>query len=96
MPIAGVLILSQIFLKAKYNAGHWAGAAICLAGLAILIVTDRTTADSSTIDTASSGLSSPLLGDSLTILGAILYASNNIAQEKLLGETSQLSIATKF
>lgn len=74
----GVLLLSWLFLGAQYRVGHWVGAFVCLGGLALLVTTDRA---------FSSGTEAPrpLLGDSLVIAGATLYAICNVAQEKLLG-----------
>ena len=75
---AGVLLLSWLFLDAHFKLGHWIGAAICLAGLALLVTTDRAFSSDSKAER-------PLLGDALVLMGATLYSFCNVAQEKLLG-----------
>ena len=50
-----------------------------LFGLVILVVTDQG-------DTTDAKPANPLLGDALVLLAAVLYAANNVAQEKLLGK----------
>lgn len=74
--IPAVIFLSRIFLYARYNRGHYAGATACLVGLALLVISDH----------ASSTVSAPhpLLGDVLVLLGAIMYAVSNVSQERLL------------
>ena len=49
----------------------------------ILVVTDQG-------DTTNAKPANPLLGDALVLLAAVLYAANNVAQEKLLGKTCVL------
>lgn len=73
-----VVALSTALLGAAYRRGHYAGAGICIAGLLVLVTTDRSS--------GGSGASSPLLGDGLVLLGATLYALCNVLQEWLLGE----------
>ena len=74
----GVLLLSWLFLGAKYRAGHFAGAAICVAAIVLLIVTDEEY-------TSSARPNNVILGDALVLFGASLYAVSNVLQEKLLG-----------
>lgn len=73
-----MLLLSWLWLHARYNAWHWAGAFTCLAGLALLVTTD--TAFSSDTEAPS-----PMFGDGLVLFGAALYAVSNVAQERMLG-----------
>ena len=61
-------------LSARYRLLHCAGAALCLASLALYVVADS----------RSSQASNVVLGDGLVIMGAMLYAACNVTQEKLL------------
>ena len=65
-------------LSARYKALHCAGAALCLASLALFVYADS----------GSSEASDVVLGDGLVIMGAMLYAACNVTQEKLLREPS--------
>lgn len=76
IPVA--VALSALVLGARYRAQHYAGAAICVAGLLVLLLGDREGGTSGT----SAGA---VLGDCLVLLGASLYAAANVAQERLLG-----------
>ena len=67
-------------LKAQYKALHWAGAALCLASLALFVLRDR----------ASAQAPDAVLGDTLVVAGAFLYAACNVTQEKLLREPPHL------
>lgn len=80
------LVLSAALLGASYRRGHYAGAAVCVAGLLLLVATDRSSSGGSGDGESASGTSNPLLGDGLVVLGATLYALCNVLQEWLLGE----------
>ncbi|GLC65724.1 hypothetical protein PLESTF_000333100 [Pleodorina starrii] len=73
--IPAVMVLSALALRARYLPGHYTGAALCIGGLALLVVTDGASA---------TGGSQPLLGDALVLMGSLLYACSNVAQERLL------------
>mmetsp|Transcript_26949 Transcript_26949/g.58883 ORF Transcript_26949/g.58883 Transcript_26949/m.58883 type:complete len:411 (+) Transcript_26949:91-1323(+) len=79
MTIPGVMLLSWLVFRARFQAGHFLGALLCTTGLAVLVLTDGT---------SSTGGSNPLLGDALVVAGAAVYAISNVAQEKLLGEAT--------
>jgi solute carrier family 35, member F1/2 len=74
-----VLLLTKLLLGARYRVLHYIGAAVCIGGLALLVVADDAGAQRSS-DT------NPLLGDVLVLIGALLYALGNVAQEHLLGK----------
>ncbi|GLC36406.1 hypothetical protein PLESTB_000765200 [Pleodorina starrii] len=73
--IPAVMALSALALRARYLPGHYTGAALCIGGLALLVATDGASA---------TGGSQPLLGDALVLMGSLLYACSNVAQERLL------------
>lgn len=88
-----VMLLSWLLLRARYKAGHYLGAVLCIAGLAVLVLGDSqgpTSNNSSLTGSSSSNGSSsgsfPLLGDSLVLLGAMLYGVCNVTQELLLAD----------
>ena len=74
-----MLLLTKLLLGARYRVLHYLGAAVCIGGLALLVVADDAGAQ-------RSGDTNPLLGDVLVLIGALLYALGNVAQEHLLGE----------
>jgi solute carrier family 35 protein F1/2 len=80
-----VVCLSAGLLGAIYRRGHYLGFSLCLGGLLVLVVTDRSTAGSGGGGQQQEA-SNPLLGDALVLLGATLYALCNVLQEWLLGE----------
>ncbi|RUS35024.1 hypothetical protein BC938DRAFT_476762 [Jimgerdemannia flammicorona] len=66
-----VMILSIIFLKLRYHWSQYVGAAVCLAGLALLVTSD-VIRDSSTLS---------VKGDLFCIAGATLYGVSNVMEE---------------
>ena len=65
----------------RYTWKHLAGVLICLSGLACIVLNDYL--NFSEDDSASASSANPLIGDILCLLGAVLYASSNVLQEKL-------------
>ncbi len=80
---ASVMRRSWLFLQARYRALHCFGAALCLASVALLVLTDTSV--------PRSDRAKPLAGDCLVLLGALLYAGCNVTQEKLLRKSSFFS-----
>ena len=76
---AGVLLLTKLLLGARYRVLHYLGAAVCIGGLALLVLADGA-------GSQHSGYTHALLGDVLVLVGALLYAVGNVAQEHLLGK----------
>ena len=77
-PLTLLCCRSWFVLSARYKALHCAGAALCLASLALFVYANS----------GSSEASDVVLGDGLVIMGAMLYAACNVTQEKLLREPS--------
>ncbi|KAG2438260.1 hypothetical protein HYH02_010959 [Chlamydomonas schloesseri] len=73
--IPAVMALSAAALAARYLPGHYGGALLCIGGLAVLVATDGSSA---------TGGPNPVLGDALVLMGSVLYAVSNVAQERLL------------
>lgn len=84
------MLLSWLFLKRRYTKRHLLGVAVCVVGLAGLVVSDWLRAkDAEANGSSSSGSDSPpppnpVLGDLLCFAGATLYAVSNVAQESLV------------
>ncbi|GER29080.1 solute carrier family 35 member F1, partial [Striga asiatica] len=74
--IAWAIILTWIFLGTKYSAWQFFGAAICVAGLGLVLLSDARSGSGS-----GGGGSNPLLGDFLVITGTILFAMSNVGEE---------------
>ncbi|KAK0056673.1 solute carrier family 35 member F2 [Biomphalaria pfeifferi] len=73
--IAAVLLLSRLWLHTLYRWCHYLGVTISVVGLGVLVAADVITGKNK--DEGSD----IALGDSLVIIGAILYGFNNVAQE---------------
>ncbi|KAF5835255.1 solute carrier family 35, member F1 [Dunaliella salina] len=78
--IPAVMVLSWLVLRARYGVGHLLGAVMCCIGLGVLVLTDRQ---------SETGGPNTLLGDSLVLFGATVYAVCNVTQERLLADTSK-------
>lgn len=70
-----VVVLTLIFLKAKYNWRHYVGVLLCLCGIGILIYYDAISNDS------LKGGTNPIIGDILCLIGASFYGISNVGQE---------------
>lgn len=92
LSVPAAMALSSAFLGHRYGARHAAGAAVCVAGLAVLVLADARSGGGGGARAASSAAaspsSSPLWGDLLAAAGAALYAASNVAQERLLADTA--------
>ncbi|KAL3839795.1 hypothetical protein ACJIZ3_024386 [Penstemon smallii] len=71
--IAWAIILTWLFLGTRYSAWQFFGAAICLAGLGLVLISDS--------GVAGGGGSQPLLGDFLVIAGTLFFAMSNVGEE---------------
>lgn len=78
MSAPAAIALSWLMLGTRYRALHWLGTVLCITGLSVLLLTESP-------DAASSG-QKPFLGDALVLLGATMYGTSNVVEEKLLGE----------
>lgn len=74
-----VLAFTTLFGLATYRRGHYTGAALCIFGLIMLVVTDQRQSKG-----GDQLQQNPILGDALVILGTTLYAACNVLQEHLL------------
>ena len=71
-----VMVLSLALLGTRYALTHYGGATVCLGGLALVIW-----ADASVQARPDNPAPNPPLGDGLCVVGAVLYAFSNVAEE---------------
>ncbi|XP_047308245.1 solute carrier family 35 member F1-like [Impatiens glandulifera] len=71
--IVWVIILTRIFLGTRYSLWQFVGAAICILGLGLVLLSDA--------GVGGGGGSKPLLGDLLVITGTFFYAFSNVGEE---------------
>ncbi|GBF90182.1 hypothetical protein Rsub_03315 [Raphidocelis subcapitata] len=81
--IPAVLALSHFVLGSRYRRKHYAAAALCVAGLALLVASEGR---------SSTAGAAPVLGDALVVAGAMLYAVSNVTQELFLGGASTAEV----
>ncbi|XP_068698574.1 solute carrier family 35 member F1-like [Montipora foliosa] len=80
---ASVLALSWLFLKVRYQCLHYLGVAICLIGIACLVIADYFGSRN-----YGSG-KNQAIGDVLVLCGAIMYGISNVAQEFIVKNFSR-------
>ncbi|KAK3031432.1 hypothetical protein RJ639_035255 [Escallonia herrerae] len=71
--VAWAIVLTWFFLGTRYSLRQFFGAAICLVGLGLVLVSDA--------GVGGGGGSRPLLGDTLVIAGTIFFAMSNVGEE---------------
>ncbi|KAI6697868.1 hypothetical protein NL676_017987 [Syzygium grande] len=71
--IAWVLVLTWVFLGTRYSLLQLFGAALCILGLGLVLLSDA--------GVGGGGGSKPLLGDILVIGGTVFYAISNVGEE---------------
>lgn len=77
------MALSYTFLGCRYTSKHVAGIFICLSGLTCVVLNDFY------INKGDDHASNAVLGDTLCLFGAVLYACSNVMQEYLVKFTSR-------
>lgn len=86
--IPAAMLFSRAVLRVRYGRTHLAGAALVLAGFAVLVASDAACSRRGSGGSNDSGsplrAPAPLLGDALAVGAACLYAASNVATEKLL------------
>lgn len=75
--VATVMVLSFIFLRARYKIINFMGVSLSMVGILSLVLAD--------VQGSRTGRGpNPLLGDLLCLAGSLLYAISNVAQEFLV------------
>ncbi|KAF4355064.1 hypothetical protein F8388_022316 [Cannabis sativa] len=84
--IAWAIVLTWIFLGTRYSLWQIFGAAICVAGLALVIFSDSGEGDG--------GGSRPLLGDALVIVGTLFFAMSNVGEEFCVKKKDRVEVVS--
>ncbi|XP_060967629.1 uncharacterized protein LOC115711672 [Cannabis sativa] len=84
--IAWAIVLTWIFLGTRYSLWQIFGAAICVAGLALVIFSDSGAGDG--------GGSRPLLGDALVIVGTLFFAMSNVGEEFCVKKKDRVEVVS--
>ncbi|GAV66094.1 DUF914 domain-containing protein [Cephalotus follicularis] len=71
--IPWVIVLTWIFIGTRYSLWQFFGAALCVLGLGLVLVSDA--------GVGGEGGSKPLLGDALVIIGTLFFAMSNVGEE---------------
>ncbi|CAH0514835.1 unnamed protein product [Peronospora belbahrii] len=77
-----VMVLSMVFLRAKYTRWHFVSVLFCLVGISVLVISD-VLQDEKRMLKASWNMSG-FYGDLLCLLGSAVYACSNLGQEYLV------------
>eukprot|EP00262_Sarcandra_glabra_P003809 TRINITY_DN1461_c0_g1_i2.p1 TRINITY_DN1461_c0_g1~~TRINITY_DN1461_c0_g1_i2.p1 ORF type:complete len:313 (+),score=46.68 TRINITY_DN1461_c0_g1_i2:574-1512(+) len=83
--IPSVIFLTWMFLKTKYRFRKFAGVAVCVAGLILVLFSDVHASD-------RGGGSNPIKGDMLVIAGSTLYAISNVSEEFLVKNGDRIEL----
>lgn len=72
-----MMVISRLWLSAQYNREHLTGVALCLTGLALIIVSDLGDDDRE----EEAAYPYAVWGDLICTTGAVFYAWSNVMQE---------------
>ncbi|PON83138.1 Solute carrier [Trema orientale] len=84
--IAWVIVLTWIFLGTRYSLWQLFGAAICVVGLALVLISDS--------GVGGGGGSKPLLGDALVIVGTVFFAMSNVGEEFCVKKKDRVEVVS--
>eukprot|EP01083_Nonionella_stella_P077908 212962_1 len=79
-----VMLTSRVVLGSRFTRRHYAGVALCLCGICLLVVSDE---ESSTV---SWKIGNPGIGHVCVLLGATLIAVSNVFQEKIVKDVDHV------
>ncbi|KAG0627771.1 hypothetical protein M758_2G227000 [Ceratodon purpureus] len=79
-----VLFLTWRFLRTRYSIIHFFGVALCVSGLVTVILSDVHSEDRTTSS------SNVLLGDTLVVAAAVLFACMNVSEEFVVKNADQV------
>ncbi|THU62918.1 hypothetical protein C4D60_Mb01t10220 [Musa balbisiana] len=81
-----VILFTWVFLKTKYGFRKFAGVAICVAGLVIVVFSDVHASD------RAEGGPNPVKGDIFVIVGSTLYAVSNVGEEFIIKKADRVEL----
>ncbi|XP_044507454.1 solute carrier family 35 member F1-like isoform X1 [Mangifera indica] len=82
--IAWAIILTWFFLGTRYSIWQLFGAALCVLGLGLVLLSDA--------GVAGGGGSRPLLGDILVIAGTVFFAMSNVGEEFFVKKKDRVEV----
>ncbi|KAJ4705184.1 solute carrier family 35 member F1-like [Melia azedarach] len=82
--IAWAMILTWVFLGTRYSLWQFLGAALCVLGLGLVLLSDA--------GVGGGGGSRPLLGDMLVIAGTIFFAMSNVGEEFFVKKKDRIEV----
>ncbi|ONK71265.1 uncharacterized protein A4U43_C04F6660 [Asparagus officinalis] len=82
--IPWVIILTWFILKTHYSLWQFFGAAICVIGLALVLLSDSRA--------SQGGGRNPLSGDTLVIMGTFCYALSNVGEEYCVKKKDRVEV----
>ncbi|CAL9174002.1 unnamed protein product [Musa hybrid cultivar] len=81
-----VILFTWVFLKTKYGFRNFAGVAICVAGLVMVVFSDVHASD------RAEGGPNPVKGDIFVIVGSTLYAVSNVGEEFIIKKADRVEL----
>lgn len=84
--IAWAIILTWLFLGTRYSFRQFFGAAICVVGLGLVLLSDA--------GVGGEGGSKPILGDVLVIVGTVFFALSNVGEEFCVKKKDQIEVVS--
>ncbi|PHU06271.1 hypothetical protein BC332_22760 [Capsicum chinense] len=85
--IAWVIILTWLFLGTRYSPWQFFGAAVCLGGLGLVLLSDAKAS-------GGSGGSKPILGDILVIIGTFFFSMSNVGEEFCVKKKDRIEVVS--
>ncbi|KAL5809768.1 hypothetical protein ACOSQ3_030459 [Xanthoceras sorbifolium] len=82
--IAWALILTWFFLGTRYSLWQLFGAALCVLGLGLVLLSDA--------GIGGGGGSRPLLGDVLVVVGTVFFAMSNVGEEFFVKKKDRVEV----
>ncbi|XP_010244441.1 PREDICTED: solute carrier family 35 member F1-like [Nelumbo nucifera] len=82
--IPWVIILTWIFIGTRYSLWQYLGAAACVIGLGLVLLSDA--------GVGGGGGEKPLLGDVLVIAGTLCYAMSNVGEEYCVKKKDRVEV----
>ncbi|KAJ9542657.1 hypothetical protein OSB04_029163 [Centaurea solstitialis] len=86
--VVWVILLTWLFLGTKYSIWQFFGAALCVTGLCLVLLSDS--------GVGGGGGSKPILGDILVILGTCFFALSNVGEEFCVKKVGRIEVLTMF
>ncbi|CAL5334555.1 unnamed protein product [Camellia sinensis] len=84
--IAWAMILTWIFIGTQYSLSQFLGAAFCVMGLGLVLLSDARV--------GGGGGTKPLLGDTLVIAGTLFFAMSNVSEEFCVKNKDRIEVVS--